>query len=121
MKEIIIYQAYDGTKFDYKQECEEYEKYAFDMSYEITSKIEFIYPDDTYQITYSDLIKRLKMLEHAFNTCQEMVVLEYISDSAMVWLYNNTGIDFPNTQGRYKFNYDTAQWENVNTSISTNV
>lgn len=115
MREITIYQAYDGKVFTDKQECESYEEYVFDMLCEITSKIKFIYtnPNHTYQISYGDLISRLDMFTSQMDECQEIFVLRDVSNTAMMWIYNITGIDFPDKEGHYKYNYNTNQWEEI--------
>lgn len=115
MREITIYQAYDGTEFTDEQECEDYEEYAFDMLCEITSKVKFIYTNSnhTYQISYGDLINRLGMFESQINKCQEIFVLRDISNTAMMWLYNIGGTGFPDQEGHYKYNYNTNQWEEI--------
>ena len=41
MTEIIKYQAYDGTIFEDKSDCINYEEYAWDMFNEIISKAKF--------------------------------------------------------------------------------
>lgn len=111
MTEIIKYQAYDGTIFEDKNECMNYEDYAWDMFNEITSKAIFRIGSSNDKILFNrgDLDFRIQLLEDWWNSdADEIIIINDISDSAIAWLYNNIGFSIPNLRGFYK--YTNSRW-----------
>ena len=113
MTEIIKYQAYDGTIFEDKNECMDYEDYAWDMFNEIISKARFNIGSSNKSVAfdYGDLNFRLQLLEDWYNSdADELIITDDISDSAIAWLYNNLGFFLPSFPGFFKYNFDDNKW-----------
>lgn len=113
MTEIIKYQAYDGTIFEDKNDCLDYEDYAWDMFNEIITKARF-YIDSSnicMKFDYGDLDFRLHMLERWHNSyADEITIINDISDSAIAWLRNNLGFSIPYLRGFYKYDFNDNRW-----------
>ena len=114
MTEIIKYQAYDGTIFEDKNDCLDYEDYAWDMFNEIITKARFNIgsSDKTIAFDYGDLNFRLQLLEDWYNSdADEITITDDISDSAIAWLRNNLGFSIPYLRGFYKYDFDDNKWD----------
>ena len=114
MTEIIKYQAYDGTIFEDKNDCLDYEDYAWDMFNEIISKARFNIgsSDKTIAFDYGDLNFRLQLLEDWYNSdADEITITDDISDSAIAWLRNNLGFSIPYLRGFYKYDFNDNKWD----------
>ena len=114
MTEIIKYQAYDGTIFEDKNDCLDYEDYAWDMFNEIITKARFNIgsSDKTIAFDYGDLNFRLQLLEDWYNSdADEITITDDISDSAIAWLRNNLGFSIPYLRGFYKYDFNDNKWD----------
>ena len=114
MTEIIKYQAYDGTLFEDKNDCMDYEDYAWDMFNEIITKARFNIgsSDKTIAFDYGDLNFRLQLLEDWYNSdADEITITDDISDSAIAWLRNNLGFSIPYLRGFYKYDFNDNKWD----------
>lgn len=116
MTEIIKYQAYDGTIFEDKNDCMNYEGYAWDMFNEITSKARFRIGSSNDSISFNrgDLDFRIQLLEQWYTSdADEITITDDISDSAMAWLCNTLGFYLPSSRGNYRYNFGENKWYRV--------
>lgn len=110
MKEIIKYQADDGTIFDTKESCVEYENLRFTMS--LCGKVRFYYTDNSEMINES--------LEAKLESCYYFVVINDSIINSLSDKFDEYGVlnpwkqlknTLPKEKGVYWYNENEEIWE----------
>lgn len=115
MREVVTYVAYDETEFDTMEECEEYERVAFDSLEEVIGAYEFFLANgQEIQIFLNDIAKGIYDIERAYDECAQIRVKHPISQVTEDFLYANTGFDpLPYEPGLYKIGFNKYTWIKV--------
>ena len=110
MKEIIRYQADDGTIFDREEDCIEYEDLCFIMS--LHGKVKFYYKDNSEMATGS--------LKTRLETCYYFVVIDDSVIDSLSDKFDDYGVlnpwrqmknTLPKEKGVYWYNENEDMWE----------
>ena len=110
MKEIIKYQADDGTIFDTEEDCVEYEDLCFALS--LRGKVRFYYIDN------SEMIK--ENLRAKLECCHYFVVIDNSVINSLSDKFDEYGVlnpwkqlknTLPKEKGVYWYNENEEKWE----------
>lgn len=116
MKEVITYVAWDGEKFDTKEECYKYEQsdiaamreliacYEFDTG--ITQLSVMIYEDD--------IGKTIEEFDDAYGKCTYVNIKKIPSKKSLDFMDDVFGMSLlPKEVGRYWYDFNMNKWEKV--------
>lgn len=112
MREITSYQAFDGKLFNNKQECLDYENEHYAYRTEISVSLEFLdvsrrrvncapaANDSDYE----------QKLSNAYNLSKYLIIHNDLSDTAINYLNDEMGWNFPCQSGEYRYDGDKDKW-----------
>lgn len=112
MNIVTTYIAYDGTSFDDRKECLEYENYARDMLTQILERCVF-YTDCTEMIYpyFHNLNEMIKWVEIRWKYVDKITVKEELPMSAFCWWLNYFGYCLPDVEGTWIYNWRVMGWD----------
>ena len=116
MREVITYVSYDGTEFNSRQNCYEYEEYAMDMMRQLIDCYQFDTDTISLPVTIyeDDISVTINDFEEAFSKSRYVNVKKNPPTSAISFIYNECGIiELPEEIGRYRYDFNMTKWEKV--------
>lgn len=120
MREVITYIAYNGTEFNNRDECFEYELAAWKIFQSVKEKFSFL--DENMNMIVApesnDMEDWFNWLNIAFYACTYIKKYGSLTDDEVKLIKENTGIclyneDFSCAIGLFKYNDKLMSWDRV--------
>ena len=103
MKKIVIYEAFDGEKFDTEEKCREYEVGALNCMEEIFDKVQLF--DDFMRILVApeenNVDKYMDIFDAAYDKASYMYIIERPSEAAIDFIWGYMGRILPDGVGAF--------------------
>ena len=117
MREVVTikFEAFDGTMFEDRNKCEEYE-YEFFRAARIVRHCYVFYKDgEEIEVNNQDAETLERDLVYAYQGCDMVRVVDYCDRSWVEFVEKKIGIELPKGLGRYKYAYghNGVWWESV--------
>ena len=110
MQKVIKYMTVDMILYDSYKRAMEHEEWLKTIMKEAIDKIKF-YDEDFKEIPVT-IDRYIDSFDEAYSFCQEIAILDTLSDELQKYILNCSSLSFPPAPGVYKLNED-CDWELV--------